>query len=162
LTAALWQALYDAGAELIIGGHYHNYERFAPQTPAGAGDSGFGVREVVVGTGGAALVGFSGGVMANSLVRNSTTYGVLKLTLHSTSYDFAFVPIAGQSFIDTGSGTCHASPSMSAQESAAAATDLQLRAWARDIAEQSRRGRSSDVLAADLRDAATGSRPSSD
>ena len=162
LTAPLWQALYDAGAELIIGGHYHNYERFALQTPAGAVDNAFGIREVVVGTGGVALVGFSGGVMANSLVRNNATYGVLKLTLHPTSYDFAFVPIAGQSFTDSGSGTCHAAPSTSAQESAAAATDLQLRAWARDIAEQTRRGRPSDVLAADLRDAATGSRPSSD
>ena len=48
--------------------------------------------------------------MANSLVRNSTTHGVLKLTLHPTSYDFAFVPIAGQSFTDSGTGTCHGAP----------------------------------------------------
>ena len=86
-------------------------------------DNAFGIREVVVGTGGAALVGFSGGVMANSLVRNNSTYGVLKLTLHPSSYDFAFIPIAGQSFTDSGSGTCHAAPSMSAQDAAAAATD---------------------------------------
>jgi PKD repeat protein len=162
LTAALWQALYDAGAELIIGGHYHNYERFALQTPAGAADNSFGVREIVVGTGGVALVGFSGGVMANSVERNSSTYGVLKLTLHPTSYDFAFVPIAGQSYTDSGTGTCHATPSASAQADAAAATDSQLRAWALDIAEQTRRGRRSDVLPADLRDAVTGVRPSSD
>ena len=102
LTAPLWQALYDAGAELIIGGHYHNYERFALQTPAGAVDNAFGIREVVVGTGGVALVGFSGGVMASSLVRNNATDGVLKLTLDPTSYDFAFVPIAGQSSTDFG------------------------------------------------------------
>jgi PKD repeat protein len=162
LTAALWQALYDAGAEIVIGGHYHNYERFDLQTPAGARDAAFGIREIVVGTGGAALVGFSGGVMANSLVRNSSTYGVLKLTLHPASYDFAFVPIAGQSFSETGSGTCHATPSASAQAEAAAATDRQLREWSLDIAERTRRGRPSVVLPADLRDAATGARPGSD
>jgi hypothetical protein len=131
-TLALYQALYDAGADLVLGGHYHNYERFAPQTPAGAADSVFGVREFVVGTGGRSLVGFSGGAMANSQVRNSSTFGVLKLTLHPTSYDFAFIPIAGQSFTDSGSGSCHGTPSAAAVTAARTATELQAQRFAID------------------------------
>jgi Calcineurin-like phosphoesterase len=109
LTNALWQALYQYGADLVVNGHQHNYERFAPQTPAGVADPAYGIREFVVGTGGAALVGFST-TMKNSEVRNSQTYGVLRLTLHAASYDFAFVPIAGQSFRDSGSTACHGKP----------------------------------------------------
>ena len=109
LTNSLWQALYQYGAEVVVSGHQHNYERFAPQTPAGVADSSYGIRQFVVGTGGAALVGFST-TMKNSQVRNSQTYGVLRLTLHASSYDFAFVPVAGQSFRDSGSATCHGKP----------------------------------------------------
>ena len=157
LTSPLWQALYDAGAELVLGGHYHNYERFALQTPAGAVDNAFGMREIVVGTGGAALAGFSGGVMTNSLVRNNSSYGVLKLTLQPSGYDFTFVPIAGQSFSDSGSGSCHAAPSASAQAEAAAATDVQLRQWASELTDRARRrGLPTTVLRRDLRDARTG------
>jgi hypothetical protein len=109
LTLPLWQALYAAGAELVLSGHRHNYERFAPQTPGGTADSAHGIRQFVVGTGGHRLAPFSG-VMRNSQVRNSSTYGVLRLTLHASSYDFAFVPVAGQSFRDSGSGRCHGKP----------------------------------------------------
>src|SRR6266498_1830414 len=82
---ALWQALYDHGAELVLSGHDHDYERFAPQNASGQADASFGVREIVVGTGGASLSSF-GTVAANSEVRNSSTFGVLKLTLHQSSY----------------------------------------------------------------------------
>jgi acid phosphatase type 7 len=109
LTNALWQALYQYGAEVVVSGHQHNYERFAPQTPSGAADSAYGIRQFVVGTGGAALVGFST-TMKNSQARNSQTYGVLRLTLHASSYDFAFVPIAGQTYRDSGSSPCHGKP----------------------------------------------------
>jgi len=109
LTVALWQALYEYGADVVVSGHQHNYERFAPQTPAGTADPSYGIRQFVVGTGGAALVGFSS-TMNNSQVRNSQTYGVIRLTLHASSYDFAFVPIAGQTFKDSGSATCHGKP----------------------------------------------------
>jgi hypothetical protein len=109
LTVAMWQALYDYGADLIVTGHRHHYERFAPQTPAGQADPSYGIRQFVVGTGGAALAGFST-TMRNSQVRNGRTYGVLRLTLHASSYDFAFVPIAGQGFRDSGSGRCHGKP----------------------------------------------------
>ena len=63
----------------------------------------------MVGTGGASLAGFSSS-MQNSQVRNSQTYGVLRLTLHASSYDFAFIPIAGQTFRDSGTGQCHGKP----------------------------------------------------
>jgi hypothetical protein len=65
-----------------------------------------GLREFVVGTGGAGLYSF-GTILSASQVHNNSTHGVLKLTLHSTSYDWKFVPIAGQSFTDTGSTNCH-------------------------------------------------------
>ena len=129
-TLPLWQALYDAGAELILVGHRHNYERFALQTPAGAADSTFGIREIVVGTGGAGLAGFSGGTMSNSQVKNSSTFGVLKLTLHSGSYDYTFIPIAGQSFTDSGSTSCHGKPSAAAATTARTATDVAMHSWA--------------------------------
>jgi PKD repeat protein len=149
-TAPLWQALYDAGADLVISGHNHNYERFAPQTPAGAPDPSFGIREFVVGTGGAALAGFSGGTMANSQARNSSTYGVLKLTLHPSGYDFRFVPIAGQSYSDSGSGSCHGRPSSSAMSSARAATETQARLSALDTIQVARRGLAPPTYACDI------------
>lgn len=108
-TAAFWQILYQQGADIIVTGHAHHYERFAPQTPAGAADPSYGIRQFVVGTGGAALVGFST-TMRNSQVRNGSTHGVLRLTLHASSYDFAFVPIAGRTFRDSGTTRCHTRP----------------------------------------------------
>jgi hypothetical protein len=104
-TRPLVQALYDAGAELLLTGHNHQYERFAPQTPAGRRDDARGIREIVAGTGGAALYPF-GRIAANSEVRNNRTFGVVRLTLSSTSYRWDFMPTSGR-FHDTGHGTCH-------------------------------------------------------
>ena len=103
-----WDALYAADADLVIGSHDHLYERFAPQTPTGAKDTARGIRQFVVGTGGANHTGFKA-TMANSEKRNSTVYGVLKLTLHPTSYDYEFVPETRDRmvFSDSGSGGCH-------------------------------------------------------
>jgi hypothetical protein len=120
-----WTALYNAGADVVIGGHHHNYERFAPQNPAGQSDPSFGLREFVVGTGGQNLASFRG-TMANSQFRNSSVYGVLKLTLHATSYDWQFMPIAGQSLSESGTGSCHGAPGSATQTAAAAATALQV------------------------------------
>jgi hypothetical protein len=100
----LWQALYNDGADVVLNGHDHTYERFAPQNPNAQADPK-GIREFVVGTGGAGLYPFPN-IQPNSEVRNNTTYGVLKLTLHSTSYNWQFVPIAGQNFTDSGSSNC--------------------------------------------------------
>ncbi|MGH7671419.1 MAG: metallophosphoesterase family protein [Gemmatimonadales bacterium] len=102
----LWQALYDANADVVIAGHDHTYERFAPQTPAGTLDSTRGIRQFVVGTGGAGLYPFPNPA-PNSEAKNNMTHGVIKLTLHPAAYDWEFVPVTGGTFHDTGSGTCH-------------------------------------------------------
>jgi hypothetical protein len=101
-----WDALYAANADVVVSGHEHNYERFAPQRPDGVADSARGIREFVVGTGGRALYSF-GTIKANSQVRNATTHGVLKLTLNPTSYNWQFVPVAGKTFTDSGTTSCH-------------------------------------------------------
>ncbi|WDZ86291.1 DUF7594 domain-containing protein [Micromonospora cathayae] len=103
----LFQALYDAGAEIVINGHNHQYERFAPQNPSGVADPARGIREFVVGTGGRPLQSSFPEPAANSEVRNGTTFGVLKLTLSPSSYTWQFLPVAGATFTDSGSGTCH-------------------------------------------------------
>jgi hypothetical protein len=103
----LWRALYDANADVVINGHDHDYERFAPQDPDGNADSKRGIREFVVGTGGKNSHRSFDKAKPNSEVRNADTFGVLKLTLHSSGYDWEFVPQAGKSFHDSGSGACH-------------------------------------------------------
>jgi hypothetical protein len=103
---ALWQDLYDRDAEVVLSGHDHDYERFAPQTPTGAVDFARGIREFVVGTGGRSHYGF-GTIKPNSEARNSDTFGVLQLTLRPGSYEWRFVPEAGKTFTDSGRGSCH-------------------------------------------------------
>jgi hypothetical protein len=103
---ALWDALYEAGAEVVVVGHDHDYERFAPQTPEGRADPAGGIRQFVVGTGGTKLRGIEKRA-ANSEVRNSGTHGVLKLTLSPDGYRWEFVPVDGESFTDEGTGRCH-------------------------------------------------------
>ena len=105
-SADVFQALYNAGAEIVIVGHDHEYERFAPQTPNAVADPARGLREFVVGTGGAGLYSF-GTPLPNSEVRDNTSHGVLKLTLSNGSYTWQYIPVAGNSFTDSGSGTCH-------------------------------------------------------
>jgi len=102
----LFQALYEANADVVINGHDHDYERFAPQDPEGSPDSKRGIREFVVGTGGKSHRPF-GTTKPNSELRDATAFGVLKLTLKSNSYDWQFIPEAGKSFTDSGSGMCH-------------------------------------------------------
>jgi hypothetical protein len=101
-----WEALYDAGAEVVLVGHAHHYERFAPQTPGGQADPAEGIRQFVVGTGGKSLNSF-GTVKANSQVRLSNANGVIKLTLHPASYDWQFVTAPGGTVADSGSTNCH-------------------------------------------------------
>lgn len=101
-----WDALYAAGATIAIAGHDHHYERFAPQTPDGTADPARGIRQFIVGTGGTGLYPLRT-TLPNSEVRNNTSHGVLKLTLYDGSYSWRFIPVAGDTFTDTGSGTCH-------------------------------------------------------
>ncbi len=105
-VAAIWNALYEAGAEVIVNGHDHNYERFRAQTPSAGADDAGGIRQFVVGTGGASLRSF-GTVKANSQVRSSAAHGVLKLTLSLSNYSWQFIPVAGRTFTDSGTGSCH-------------------------------------------------------
>jgi hypothetical protein len=101
-----WKDLYDAGAEIVLSGHSHMYERYAPMNPSGQVDDARGLRLFVVGTGGEDHSGVTS-VQPNSVIRNENTFGVLKLTLRSNGYDWRFLPEAGRSFTDSGTGTCH-------------------------------------------------------
>jgi hypothetical protein len=105
-TQPLWQALQEAGADLVLSGHDHDYERFAPQSADGVPDAARGIREFVVGTGGKNHGGFYA-IAPNSEVRDDHTYGVFALTLHPTGYDWRFVPTPGSVFVDVGGGVCH-------------------------------------------------------
>jgi len=105
-TQAIWQILYNNNVDLVLNGHDHIYERFAPQTPNATVDTARGIREFIIGSGGANHTSLAA-IAANSEVRNVDTYGVLKLTLHPTSFDWQFVPEAGRTFSDAGTGACH-------------------------------------------------------
>lgn len=102
----LWQALYEAGAEVVLVSHDHLYERFGPQTPTGIADAEYGIRQFVVGTGGTSTYDFTT-VQPNSEVRSARNPGVLKLTLRHDGYSWEFIPIEGKSFTDSGEGSCH-------------------------------------------------------
>src|SRR5439155_1670749 len=101
----IWKLLYDNGADLVLSGHSHDYERFAPIDGNGNVNPTDGMREFVVGTGGAFFTGFGTTIAPGSEVRNNKTFGVLKLTLRASGYDWRFVPESG-SFTDYGSQNC--------------------------------------------------------
>jgi hypothetical protein len=101
-----WKMLADAKADIVLASHDHNYERMAPINGDGEQDDKNGIRSFVVGTGGTKLTPlfFS---KSTTEVRDNITHGILKLTLNSNSYDWEFLPVAGQTFTDKGHGTCH-------------------------------------------------------
>jgi calcineurin-like phosphoesterase family protein len=100
----IWDILARAGADVVLNGHDHIYERFAPQTTDGVADPQ-GMREFIAGVGGAELYGL-GAIQPNSEVRGTGVFGVLKLTLHTASYDWEFVPADAGAFSDAGSAGC--------------------------------------------------------
>ena len=102
----IWQALYEAGADVVLSGHDHTYERFAPQDANSKADPARGIRQFVVGTGGRGLYKWQHSD-PDSEVKNNQTHGVLKMTLHADGYDWEFIPVEGQSFTDKGSAKCH-------------------------------------------------------
>jgi hypothetical protein len=106
---AAWSALYEAGAEVVLNAHYRVYERFAPQDPDGRADPSWGMRQFTVGTGGHGVEPFDA-PRPNSELRASGPYGVLKLTLADGGYGWEFIPVAGESFTDAGTGACHPRP----------------------------------------------------
>ncbi len=103
---ALWQILYDGGADLILNGHEHHYEIFQPQTPAGVADAAKGIVEIITGTGGAELRGVREPFANNSVTRIHGHHGVLKLMLGSGEYSRAFIDTDGRVW-DPGGGKCH-------------------------------------------------------
>jgi len=107
-TQPLWEIAYDGGADIVLSGNEHDYERFAPQDANGALDNTFGVRAFVVGTGGYYLYDLD--ALEPNSQAYSSTYGVMKLTLHPTSYDWQFIPVAGGTFTDSGTDNCHGAP----------------------------------------------------
>jgi 20S proteasome alpha/beta subunit len=107
--AALRSALDAAGVELVLAGHDHDYERLLPTDPSGTLDTAHGVMSLVVGTGGVGEVtGFT--PRPNSAVREAATFGVKKLTLRAHDFDWPFIPVAGKTFTDPGTASCHAAP----------------------------------------------------
>jgi hypothetical protein len=103
----LWEILYHAGADVVVNGHDHHYERFASQDPDGKLDPQHGIREFVVGTGGKNSHRVLGPAQPHSEVRQADTFGVLKLVLHAQTYDWEFVPEDGKRFVDSGTDKCH-------------------------------------------------------
>jgi hypothetical protein len=101
----IWRILYSAGVEIVINGHEHFYERFAPQDPDGRLDTARGMREFIVGTGGVNLFYPVRAIAPNSERQITNTWGVLKFTLDSNSYRWDFIPVSGAG--DSGIGTCH-------------------------------------------------------
>ncbi len=106
---AIWRDLYEYGADVVVNGHEHSYERFAPQTPDGVADPEFGIREFIAGTGGGPLYDL-GSVDPNSEVFQADTWGVLELTLGATNYAWTFLPVAGSTFTDSGTQATHSPP----------------------------------------------------
>jgi hypothetical protein len=102
----VWKILEEFDADVILAGHDHDYERFAPQNAEGKADAQ-GIREFVVGTGGAKLYEFRPSLLPTSERHKDAVWGVLKLTLHPGSYDWEFLPVAGASFQDAGQDPCH-------------------------------------------------------
>lgn len=102
-----WDILYRFRVDLVLNGHEHSYQRFAPQSPDGVLDRKRGIRELVVGTGGRSHDTYDGPLLPNMVAYNSDTYGVLALTLRKTGYSRRFLPEPGKSFTDFGSAACH-------------------------------------------------------
>jgi acid phosphatase type 7 len=108
VVADMWASLYSAGVDVIISAHEHFYERFAPQSPAGLPDPQFGIRQFIVGTGGAPLTQPVRRVANSEAVLSA--FGVLRLTLDPQSYRWEFFASDGGAILDAGTGSCHGKP----------------------------------------------------
>jgi hypothetical protein len=102
----VYQLLHEAGVELVLTGHEHHYERFAPMTPAGVVDTVGGITQIIIGTGGADLRGLRTPLAANSLSQIQGHHGVLRLTLGAGAWRSAFIDVSGRVW-DRSGGTCH-------------------------------------------------------
>lgn len=102
----IWQLLYENDVDLVLSGHDHDYERFRPMTPAGVSDSAKGITQIVAGTGGEELRGFTSAINVNSAYRIEGRAGVLLLTLGAAEYRSAFLEVGGRIWDQSG-GKCH-------------------------------------------------------
>jgi hypothetical protein len=103
----IWQILHEHGVELLLTGHEHSYERFVPMDATGSPDDTNGVQLIVVGTGGGNLRPYENPPLPTTVVRDSSTWGVLRVTLGQDEYEWKFLPAAEGTFTDSGKGTCH-------------------------------------------------------
>ena len=103
-VAPLWNALYDARADVVLSGHDHNYQRYAPMNKRGSIDRSRGMRSFVVGTGGRSFYALRPDPRRRA--GNDRTFGILKLTLGPRSYRWRFVPVSGESYADSGRAAC--------------------------------------------------------
>lgn len=108
VVTEFWRVLYGAGADIVISAHEHFYERFAPQAPDGTPDAQFGIRQFIVGTGGAPLTAPVRRVANSETVVSA--FGVLRLTLGMQRYRWEFVSSDGGAILDSGTGQCHGRP----------------------------------------------------
>jgi len=109
VTEPFWKALFEHGADVVLSGHDHIYDRHTPQTPSGDPDPAHGIRQFVVGTGGHSHSNLRWPT-ATSEVSNNDTFGILEVRLREGAYDWTFLPEAGGTFTDSGSGSCHGAP----------------------------------------------------
>jgi hypothetical protein len=105
-VAPLWDLLYDNGADVVLNGHDHNYQRFAPMDKTGQRDESMGIRQFIVGSGGGSMYSVAS-VGGNLEAAQTGTRGVLRLTLKEGGYDWQFIPEAGKTYTDAGSANCH-------------------------------------------------------
>jgi hypothetical protein len=111
-----WDVLYATGTDLVLNGHDHLYERFVPLDPAGRADPSHGITEIIAGTGGIGDVTFIS-TDPNEVVGSDTAFGVLEVTLRANSFAWKFLPVAGESFTDSGTAQCHGAPAAGAADS---------------------------------------------
>lgn len=105
-VAPFWSELYAAGAEIVLNGHSHTYQRYELMSPSGDADPTGGIREFVVGTGGRSAHSLRPDGRREAEFSGPGFFGVLKLRLSDTGYDWSFLPVAGQTYTDSGSGVC--------------------------------------------------------
>jgi hypothetical protein len=101
-----YRAMYDGGVDVVLSGHDHHYERFAPLDPVGRIDRERGIRQFVVGTGGAPSYVLRERVPGSEEIE-SHVRGVLRLEFRPDSYSWEFVPVAGRKYRDAGQASCH-------------------------------------------------------
>jgi hypothetical protein len=101
-----WEVLYEYGAEIVVNGHNHIFEVFSPQSPDLKPDPERGITQFIVGTGGASHYPYTD-IKPNSILRDNTTFGIIKFQLHENHYEWEFITAEEDGFTASGEGFCH-------------------------------------------------------